>query len=94
MHSVENIDGKENKTGKGNNQNVAKNIKHKEYIDVSFNKKVVRHNVERIQSNFHKIGTYDGCKIYLSCFDDKRSILDDGINILAYFHKDARSKIE
>ena len=35
-----------------------------------------------------KIDTYDINKISLSCFDDKRYVLDDGINILAYFHKD------
>ena len=28
---------------------------------------------------------------FLSCFDDKRYILDDGINTLAYFHKDKKS---
>ena len=27
-------------------------------------------------------------KISLSCFDDKRYVLDDGVNTLAYFHKD------
>ena len=26
--------------------------------------------------------------ISLSCFDDKRYVLDDGVNILVYFHKD------
>ena len=25
----------------------------------------------------------------LSCFDDKRYVLDDGIYALAYFHKDS-----
>ena len=25
----------------------------------------------------------------LSCFDDKRHVLDDGIRTLAYFHKDS-----
>ena len=30
----------------------------------------------------HKIGTYDISKISLSCFDDKRHILNDGINSL------------
>ena len=30
----------------------------------------------------------DISKISLSCFDDKRYVLDDGINTLAYFHKD------
>ena len=44
--------------------------------------------MKRLQSKFHKIETYEVCKIYLSCFDDKRYILDDGINSLAYFHKD------
>ena len=41
-----------------------------------------------IQSKLHEIGTYELNKISLSCFDDKRFVLDDGINTLAYFHKD------
>ena len=40
----------------------------------------------------HKIGTYVVSKISLSCFADERYILDDGINSLAYFHKDTRSQ--
>ena len=28
-------------------------------------------------------------KISLSCFDDKRDVLDDGIRTLAYFYKDS-----
>ena len=31
-------------------------------------------------------------KIFLSCIDDKRYILGDGINSLAYFHKDIRAQ--
>ena len=31
-------------------------------------------------------------KCFLSCFVDKRYILDDGINTLAYFHKDTISQ--
>ena len=50
-------------------------------------KKVVRHSMKRIQIKLHDIGTYDVFKISLSCFDDKRYVLDDGINTLAYFHK-------
>ena len=46
--------------------------------------------MKRIQSKLHRIGTYDVCKISLSCFDDKRYILDDGVNTLAYFHKDIK----
>ena len=44
--------------------------------------------MKRIESKLHKIGTYDVCKISLSCFHDKRCILNDGISSLAYFHKD------
>ena len=36
----------------------------------------------------NKIGTYEIDKISWSCFDDKINVLDDGVNTLAYFHKD------
>ena len=48
--------------------------------------------MKRIQSKLHKIDTYDVWKISLFCFDDKRYILDDGINSLTYFHKDIRGQ--
>ena len=63
-------------------------LRRKEYVDVLFNKKVVRHKMKRMQSYLHSIGTYNINKINLSCFDDKRYVLDNGINTLAYFHKD------
>ena len=44
--------------------------------------------MKRIQSKLLKIGTHEDCKISLSCFDDKRYILDGNINSLVYFHKD------
>ena len=53
-----------------------------------FDKKVVGHSMKRIQSKLHNIGTYNVFKISLSFFDDKRYPLEDGINTLAYFHKD------
>ena len=53
---------------------------------------MMRHNMKKIQSKLHRIGTYDVCRISLSCFHDKRYILDNGINSLAYFHKDAKSQ--
>ena len=37
----------------------------------------------------HNIRTYEIDNISLSCFDDKRQVLDDGIHTLAYFHKDS-----
>ena len=44
--------------------------------------------MKRIQSKKHKLGTYEINKISLSCFDDKRFVLNDRIHTLAYFHKD------
>ena len=47
--------------------------------------------MKRIQSKKHKLGTYEIDKISLSCFDDKRYVLDDGIYTLygIYFHKNS-----
>ena len=44
--------------------------------------------MKRIQAKKHKIGIYEIDKISLSCFDDKRFVLDDGVHTLAYFRKD------
>ena len=52
---------------------------------------MIRQKMKRTQSKLHGIETYDVCNISLSCFYDKRYILDDGINSLAYFHKDIKS---
>ena len=58
------------------------------FKDVLFNEKIIRHKMKRIQSKKHKLGTYEIDKISLSCFDDKRYVLDDEIYTLAYFHED------
>ena len=64
----------------------------KEFEDVLFNKKIIKYKMNRIQSKKHKVGPYKVSKISLSCFDDKRYILDDGIHTLAYFHEDTRNR--
>ena len=71
MYSLVNVDSKENKKGKGVNSGV-QNTRHKEYLNVLINKKVMRPKMKRIQSKLHKIITYLVCMISLSCFDDKR----------------------
>ena len=50
--------------------------------------------MKRIQSKLHSVCTYDLNKISLNCFDDKRYALDDGINTLAYGHKDTVNEIK
>ena len=46
------------------------------FKDVLFNEKIIRHKMKRIQSKKHKLGTYEIDKTSLSCFDDKRYVLD------------------
>ena len=62
-------------------------LKHKENVDVFFNKKVLRHKTKRILNEKHEIGSYIINKVSLSCDDDKRYILNNGINSLPYGHK-------
>ena len=88
MYSIKKIDGKESSTAKG--VNIATEFN--EFEDALFNKKIIRHEMERMQAKKHKIGTYEIDKISLSCFDDKRFVLDDGVHMLAYFHKDCNKK--
>ena len=45
--------------------------------------------MKRIQSKKHKLGTYEIDKILLSCFDNKRYVLDVGNRTFAYFNKDS-----
>ena len=86
MYSLISVDNEEVARAKG----VNKKLRLKEFVSVLFNKKVIRHNRKRIQSKLHKIGTYDVWKISLLCFDDKRYVLDHGVNTLAYFRKDIK----
>ena len=83
MYSMKKIDGKEYKTANG----VSIAIEFKK--DVLFNEKIIIHKMKRIQSEKHKLGTYEIDKISLSCFNNKRYVLDDGIRTLAYFHKNS-----
>ena len=85
MYSTRKIDGKECNTAKG----VSIATEFDKFKDVLFNEKNIRHKMKRIQSKKHKLGTYEIDKISLSCLNDKRYVLDDGIRALAYFHKDS-----
>ena len=85
MYSIKKIDGKEHNTAKG----VSIATEFNKFKDVLFNKKIIRHKMKRIQSKKHKLGTYEIDKISLSCFDDKRYVLDDRIHTLAYFLKES-----
>ena len=80
MYSLISFDDEEFSKAKGVNQK----MKHKEFVSVLFNRKVVRHNIKRIQSKL--LGTYHVYKISWSCSDDKSYVLNDSVNTLSYFH--------
>ena len=83
MYSIKKINGSESSKG----VNIVTEFNG--FKDVLFNKKVIRHKMKRIQAKKNKIGTYE-IEVSLSCFDDKRYVLDDGVNTLVYFHKDCK----
>ena len=53
MYSLISVDDREVIKAKGIN----KKLRYEEYVDALFNKKVVRHDMKRIQSKLHEIGT-------------------------------------
>ena len=54
MYSLISVKDQEVSKAKGVNEK----IRHKEFICVLFNKKVIRNNMNRIQSKLHELGTY------------------------------------
>ena len=84
MYSILDESNNEKSTSKGHNAF----IEFQEFYDTLFKKKIFRHTMRAIKSKNHNLWTYETNKISLSCFDDKRCILKNGINTLAYGHKD------
>ena len=54
MYLLIDVDDEEVTKAKG----VNKKIRHKEFVDILLNKKVIRHNLKRFQSKLYRIGTY------------------------------------
>ena len=77
----------EQKTAKGIKKNIIKNnIKHINYKETLFNKKQMHHKMKTIRSQNHQLRSYEINKVSLSCYDDKRYILEDGIHTYAHGH--------
>ena len=74
MYSLVDVDVDKSKIAKGVNRGVVRGVSHKEFVDVLFGGKLIKHNIKRIQNKLHRIATFDVFKISLSCFDDKRCI--------------------
>ena len=84
IYSILDESGNETNTNKGHNTF----LEFQEFYDTLFQKKILTHQMREIKSKNHNLGTYKTNKISLSCFDDKRYILRNGIETFAYGHKD------
>ena len=84
MHSILDESSNEESTNKGHNAF----IEFQEFHNTLFQKKILRHQMRGIKSKNYTLRTYKTNKISLSCFDDKRYILRNGIETFAYGHKD------
>ena len=88
MYSILGENDNEKSANKGHNAF----IEFRESDVTLFQKKILRHKMRGIKSKNHNLGSYEANKISLSCFDDKRYILKNGINTLAYGHKNISFK--
>ena len=88
MYSYIKDNEKGGKTARGIKKNVIKEeIKHGNFKDAYlFNNQQRYHNMKKMRSQNHQLGSYELNKVSLTCFDDKRYIHDDGINSYAYGH--------
>ena len=79
--------GQEKKTAKGIKKSVVKNsIKHEDYKTTLFGKISQIHTMVQIRSFGHELYTVKLKKTSLSPYDDKRYILENGCDTLAYGH--------
>ncbi|CAG2208295.1 unnamed protein product [Mytilus edulis] len=77
----------EKKTAKGIKKSVIKHdTRHEHYKQCLFNKEIHMSTMTQIRSYDHKLYNISINKLGLSPYDDKRYLLDDGIQSLAYGH--------
>ena len=89
MYSILKSDGQAIKKAKGVKKYVVKkSIKYEQYKEVLFQKQTIRHGMNMLRSDGHHIYGLRVNKVSLSPFDSKRWIDDNGVDTLAYGHKD------
>ena len=64
------------------NRNIVATISHNEYKGVLLSNKCIRHSLNRIQCNGHRIERFESKKVSLSIFDDKIYIQNNECNRL------------
>ena len=83
-------ENKQKMSAKGVSRFAQTSLKHNVYREVLLSGDVMRSINIRIGSMNHALQTVQNNKVSLSAFDDKRFILNDGINCLPFGHIDIR----
>ena len=90
MYSILEAGGKNIKKAKGVKKTVVKkHIRHEQYKEALFRKQTFHHGMDVLRSERHHIYGQHLNKVSLSPFDSKRWIAGNGVDTLAYGHKDA-----
>ena len=85
MYSIKTENGDESKRAKGIRTDKIGHDDYKNVLDTNCTKHFTQ--MKSIQSDHHEIKTYTINKKGLNAYDDKRYILDNGINTVAYGYK-------
>jgi hypothetical protein len=87
LYSLKVQDDKEKKVAKGVKMCVIKKeLKFKDYKDTLDYETETTRKMNFIRSMKHQVNTIEMTKVALSCYDNKRFLLDDGITSYAYGH--------
>ena len=90
MYSILEAAGGNIKKAKGVKKTVVKkHIRHEQYREALFGKQTFRHGMDVLRSERHRIYGQHLTKVSLSPFDSKRWIAENGVDTLAYGHRDA-----
>ena len=90
MYSILEAGGGNIKKAKGVKKNVVKkHIRHEQYKEALFRKRTFRQSMDVLRSEHHRIYGQRLNKVSLSPFDSKHWIAENGVDTLAYGHKDA-----
>ena len=88
IHTFITEDNHESKKANNINKNIFNDeLKYEDYKNILFNRSYMRHEMNRIQSKCHNMGSYRINAVSLFSYDDHKYILRDGYSRLSHFHK-------
>ena len=82
-----NLDGGEKKSAKGVTKLAQRQLTHDRFRETLSSGRLIRTQNHRVASSSHQLHTVTINKVSLNTFDDKRYILENGIDTLPFGHK-------